>query len=64
MVFCTFGAFFLSFAATLTPSFAAFATYAPAGEPAAAGLETQGFNASFGKSKDNLCFLAKRRKKV
>lgn len=48
VVFCTFGAFFLSFAATLTPSFAAFATYAPAGEPAAAGLETQGFNASFG----------------
>jgi len=51
VVFCTFGAFFLSFAATLTPSFAAFATYAPVGEDASAGLATQGFNASFGKIK-------------
>ncbi|KAK3934656.1 gpr1-like plasma membrane protein [Diplogelasinospora grovesii] len=48
VVFSSFGAFFLSFGATLTPSFAAYASYAPAGEPAAAGLATQGFNASFG----------------
>ncbi|KAJ9156727.1 hypothetical protein NKR23_g1125 [Pleurostoma richardsiae] len=48
VVFCAFGAFFLSFAATLSPSFAAFSRYAPAGEDAAAGLTTQGFNASFG----------------
>ncbi|OIW22877.1 gpr1-like plasma membrane protein [Coniochaeta ligniaria NRRL 30616] len=48
VVFCTFGAFFLSFAATLSPSFAAFSTYAPVGEDGSAGLATQGFNASFG----------------
>ncbi|TLS31350.1 hypothetical protein PpBr36_02686 [Pyricularia pennisetigena] len=46
--FTTFGAFFLSFAATLTPSFAAFATYAPEGEPSSAGMGTQAFNAGFG----------------
>ncbi len=50
VVFGTFGTFWLSFAGTLSPSFAAFASYAPAGEPAAAGLETPGFNASFGTS--------------
>ncbi|KAH8900134.1 hypothetical protein GQ53DRAFT_869462 [Thozetella sp. PMI_491] len=48
VVFCTFGAFFFSFGATLNPSFASFASYAPAGESAAVGLTTQGFNASFG----------------
>ncbi|KAH8902795.1 gpr1-like plasma membrane protein [Coniochaeta sp. PMI_546] len=48
VVFCTFGAFFLSFAATLSPSFAAFSTYAPAGADGSEGLVTQGFNASFG----------------
>ncbi|KAI6383325.1 hypothetical protein MCOR25_000245 [Pyricularia grisea] len=48
VVFTTFGAFFLSFAATLTPSFAAFATYAPDGAPSSAGMDTQAFNAGFG----------------
>ncbi|TLD30721.1 hypothetical protein PspLS_03071 [Pyricularia sp. CBS 133598] len=48
IVFTTFGAFFLSFAATLTPSFAAFATYAPNGAPSSAGMDTQAFNAGFG----------------
>lgn len=51
VVFCTFGAFFLSFAATLSPSFAAFSTYAPVGADGSEGLVTQGFNASFGKTK-------------
>lgn len=48
IVFATYGGFWLSFAATLTPSFAAFASYAaePLAEPAE-GLVTQGFNASF-----------------
>lgn len=49
VVFAVYGGFWLSFAATLTPSFAAFASYAP--EPLTApaeGLTTQGFNASFG----------------
>ena len=48
MVFCTFAAFFLSFGATLTPAFAAYASYAPDADSSAAGLTTQGFNASFG----------------
>lgn len=48
VVFISFGAFFLSFAGTLTPSFYAYGAYAPAGEDASAGLLTQGFNASLG----------------
>ncbi|KAK0388012.1 hypothetical protein NLU13_4256 [Sarocladium strictum] len=49
VVFATYGGFFFSFAATLTPAFAAFSTYAA--EPLTApgqGLATTGFNASFG----------------
>jgi len=49
VVFAAYGAFFFSFGATLTPAFAAFASYAPAGDDPAAGLTSQGFNASFGK---------------
>lgn len=49
VVFITFGSFYMSFAGTLNPSFAAYALYAPAGKEAAAGLETPAFNASFGK---------------
>ncbi len=49
IVFSTFGAFWLTFASTLRPSFDAFSNYAPPGEAATAGLETQGFNASFGE---------------
>lgn len=49
VLFLTFGAFWLSFGATLSPSFAAYASFAAEGEPAAAGLQTQGFNASFGR---------------
>ncbi|KAL0930485.1 GPR1/FUN34/YaaH-class plasma membrane protein [Colletotrichum truncatum] len=49
VVFTTFGAFWFSFGATLTPSFAAFSSYAPAGAKSGAeGLATKGFNASFG----------------
>lgn len=48
VVFATFGTFWLSFGGTLSPSFAAFASYAPPGQDATAGLETPGFNASFG----------------
>ncbi|KAK2626357.1 hypothetical protein QTJ16_004619 [Diplocarpon rosae] len=49
IVFMSFGAFWLSFAATLQPFYAASASYAP--NPAtspAEGLATVGFNASFG----------------
>ncbi|KAI0206233.1 GPR1/FUN34/YaaH-class plasma membrane protein [Astrocystis sublimbata] len=49
VVFVTFGAFWLSYGGLLLPQFNAYAAYAPpdAASPAA-GLETQGFNASFG----------------
>lgn len=48
VVFCTFGAFFLSLGGTLNPSFAAFSSFAPAGQDASVGLTTQAFNAGFG----------------
>lgn len=47
VVFSSYGAFFLSFAATLQPFYYAYGSYAPAGEPAAAGFNTVGFTASF-----------------
>ncbi|KAH7314300.1 hypothetical protein BKA65DRAFT_557935 [Rhexocercosporidium sp. MPI-PUGE-AT-0058] len=47
VVFMSFGAFWLTFAATLQPFYAAYASYAPAGEPEAAGISTVGFTASF-----------------
>jgi succinate-acetate transporter protein len=48
VVFSAYGAFFFSFAGTLTPSFAAFASYAlPSADPSS-GLKTPEFNASFG----------------
>ncbi|KAI1501736.1 GPR1/FUN34/YaaH-class plasma membrane protein [Biscogniauxia marginata] len=49
VVFVGFGAFYLSFGCTLLPQFNAYAAYAPADASSpTAGLETQGFNASFG----------------
>jgi succinate-acetate transporter protein len=48
VVFSSFGAFWLTFAATLQPVYNAWGAYAPAGEPPAAGLATPSFNASFG----------------
>lgn len=48
VVFASYGAFFLSFAGTLTPAFAAASAYTPAGGDALDGLSTRGFNASFG----------------
>lgn len=50
LVFLTFGAFWLTFGGTLNPSFAAFSSFAATGEAGATGLQTQGFNASFGES--------------
>jgi succinate-acetate transporter protein len=47
VVFVSFGAFWLTFAATLQPFYYAYGSYAPAGEPEAAGLTTVGFTASF-----------------
>lgn len=49
-VFCSFGGFWFSYGGSLIPSFAAYASYAPADATSAAeGLTTRGFNASFGK---------------
>jgi len=49
VVFTSFGAFWLTFASTLQPFYAAYTSYAPAGATSPAeGLMTQGFTASFG----------------
>lgn len=48
VVFLAFGAFWLTFAGTLSPGFAAFASFAAEGEAAATGLETTAFTAGFG----------------
>jgi succinate-acetate transporter protein len=48
VVFTSFGAFWLTFAATLQPFYYAYGLYAPAGQPESAGLSTVGFTASFG----------------
>jgi succinate-acetate transporter protein len=49
-VFCSFGCFWFSFGGILSPSFGAYAFYAPAdATSASAGLATPGFNASLGK---------------
>lgn len=47
VVFCSFGGFWLSFAATLTPFYNAYGAYSPTDNPVD-GLNTVGFNASFG----------------
>ena len=48
VVFSSFGAFWLSLASTLQPVYYTYGSYAPAGEPEAAGIDTTGFTASFG----------------
>lgn len=47
VVFLSFGAFWLAFAATLQPFYYAYGSYAPAGDPESAGIDTVGFTASF-----------------
>jgi succinate-acetate transporter protein len=47
VVFTSFGAFWLTFAATLQPFYYAYGSYAPPGGAEAEGLATQGFTASF-----------------
>jgi succinate-acetate transporter protein len=47
VVFTSFGAFWLSFAATLQPFYYAYGSYAPPGGTEAEGLKTVGFTASF-----------------
>ncbi|KAL6795932.1 GPR1/FUN34/yaaH family domain-containing protein [Trichoderma sp. SZMC 28013] len=48
VVFTSFGTFWLSYGGVLNPSFAAFSSYAKAGEDGTDGLQTTGFNASLG----------------
>ncbi|KAG9231729.1 GPR1/FUN34/YaaH-class plasma membrane protein-like protein [Amylocarpus encephaloides] len=48
VVFTSFGAFWLTFAATLQPFYMAYGLYAPPGGTPAEGLATVGFTASFG----------------
>jgi uncharacterized protein len=53
VVFMAYGAFWLTFAYTIEPSYLAYISYAtdpsnPATAPTS-GIESQGFNASFGK---------------
>jgi succinate-acetate transporter protein len=49
VVFSSFGAFWLTFAATLQPFYYAYGLYAPSpADPEVAGLATVGFTASFG----------------
>ncbi|KAF7945093.1 hypothetical protein EAE96_009873 [Botrytis aclada] len=48
VVFISFGAFWLTFASTLEPSYYAYGLYAPPGGTPVDGLKTVGFNASFG----------------
>lgn len=50
IVFLSFGAFWLTFAGTLTPGFAAFSSFAAEGQAAATGFQTTAFNASWGTS--------------
>jgi succinate-acetate transporter protein len=47
VVFSSFGAFWLTFAATLQPFYFAYGSYAPTGAPESAGMNTVGFTASF-----------------
>jgi uncharacterized protein len=47
VVFVSFGAFWLGFAATLQPFYNAYGAYSTT-DSIADGLKTQGFNASFG----------------
>ncbi|OAP59513.1 hypothetical protein AYL99_06811 [Fonsecaea erecta] len=48
VVFASFGGFWFSYGATLLPFFNAFGAYSPDPKDVAAGLESKGFNASFG----------------
>nr|DAA06460.1 TPA_inf: GPR1/FUN34/YaaH-class plasma membrane protein [Aspergillus terreus] len=48
VVFMSFGAFYLTTAATLQPFYGAYAAYSPSTSDPAAGLTTEGFNASYG----------------
>jgi succinate-acetate transporter protein len=47
VVFGSFGAFWLSYSATLQPSYYAYGLYAAAGDEPATGIATVGFTASF-----------------
>jgi hypothetical protein len=49
VVFTSFGAFWLGYAATLQPTYGAYSNYKVPGEASSTGLETVGFNVGIGK---------------
>ena len=49
VVFTSFGAFWLGYAATLVPTYGAYGNYADPNNAASTGLETRGFNIGIGK---------------
>lgn len=53
VVFSSFGAFWLAFAATLQPFYNAYGAYSPDPTMPGEGLNTVGFNASFGASQSS-----------
>ena len=56
VVFCSFGGFWLTLGATLTPAFNAYGAYSPDPTNPSLGLESAGFHASFGKCQSHSCF--------
>jgi uncharacterized protein len=60
VVFMSFAAFWLTIGATLYPAFNAYGAYAPAGGDAGSGLDSQGFNASFGTIQEPRLGISKR----
>jgi succinate-acetate transporter protein len=50
VVFASFGAFWLGFAATLQPVYNAYGAYINPSDPSSTGLESTGFNVGLGKS--------------
>ena len=49
VVFCSFGAFWLGYGATLVPGYGAFGNYADPSVAGSTGLESVGFNVGIGK---------------
>jgi len=50
VVFCSFGAFWLGYGATLQPSYGAYSAYRDPTVQSSTGLESVGFNVGIGKS--------------
>lgn len=53
VVFMAYGAFWLTYATTVEPSYLAYGAYSPDPTNLALGMESVGFNSSFGKSEEH-----------